>query len=729
MHDNNFQKDDVSMSPHKFSDHELVAAYIEKRLTDNLACFKEHLPEIYETFKCYREDRFYLIYDESGNINVFDKKNESLIYSKNPVAQTLGNLEDYIKSPIQRPFFITPQKEEEKDLVNYLHSGFMGDLADSLYRVLNGVVVEDFKNLLNKDSRSNVFKLKNTINSIFLFSTGLGFDVERLCFDNKVRNLFIIEPSLDSFYLSLQLIDWAGIVEKSRNENTKIFFLLGDEVVSSLSTALNSAGRHNAAGAFLYSPFFIEEFKDIFSQVKNIVANSTLTGFGFYDDSRYSLAHTLGNIKNDVPLLSTNKKIKKNLGQDKIPAFVIGNGPSLDDEIDFLKKVQDKVVIYSCGSSLKPLLQNNIVPDYYVEMERTSIVTYFINNSFEGIDGYYEKLKGIKFIAVSQVDPEAFNFFEKKGMLLKDNETGSMLALKTFNGDSVPVVPRLAPTCVHTGFSLAVIMGYRDIYLFGTDMGTLDPSRHHSKYSLYSKAKGETAKSLAIDKNGDIYPSNFGSKEVYSSGFYPVSKHHLESIIDGWKSNYGSLLNVYNCSDGALLKGAEPKKSCDIDIDFNVDNNVKEKIATSVFDAFFSLRTSSKYDIALDELDHIKKVVCKACDWSIDYLHAIDSIDELFDLLDRFRVDFHSNKVMSDDDAWLYTLFDGSLLYAMSIINTSMQLAVDDQILLEEANKQLESFKKFFSDVKTDFSENCLEWDKEERHSKFLGGGDESENI
>ena len=40
---------------HGFSDQELIAAFIEKRLTDNLAAFKEHLPDVYEVFNSYQE--------------------------------------------------------------------------------------------------------------------------------------------------------------------------------------------------------------------------------------------------------------------------------------------------------------------------------------------------------------------------------------------------------------------------------------------------------------------------------------------------------------------------------------------------------------------------------------------------------------------------------------------------------------------------------------------------
>ena len=46
--------------------------------------------------------------------------------------------------------------------------------------------------------------------------------------------------------------------------------------------------------------------------------------------------------------------------------------------MDFLRENQDKIIIISCGTTLKALLKNNITPDIHVEMERTKYLIEYI---------------------------------------------------------------------------------------------------------------------------------------------------------------------------------------------------------------------------------------------------------------------------------------------------------------------------------------------------------------
>ena len=56
--------------------------------------------------------------------------------------------------------------------------------------------------------------------------------------------------------------------------------------------------------------------------------------------------------------------------QPEQPVFVVGNGPSLDSSLAFLKKNSDDIIIISCGTAIRALLKNNIKPDLHIEMER-----------------------------------------------------------------------------------------------------------------------------------------------------------------------------------------------------------------------------------------------------------------------------------------------------------------------------------------------------------------------
>ncbi len=710
-----------------FTDYELVAAFIEKRLTDNLAAFKQHLPDIYEMFKEYSEEQYFLIYDQSGNINLFDRLNEKVIYGENPVVECLDNFKKYSSSPIQRPYIIGSGSNELPDEVNYLHNASLSKIAQFQHEALKGLVEEIsvssfFKQEDETLQPSNNRILPQQINLMFIFSVGLGFDIERLSLDYDIRKLIIAEPNPDIFFASMQLVDWAAILDRFLSSGKYIAILINNcqkDLVSDISHVVNSIGRHNVAGAYLYSAFFLESYQEIFKDIKSAISYSYLSGYGFYDDSRYSIAHTMGNIANNVPLLASNRNVAKGFGQSKFPVFIIGNGPSLDDDLEFIASVQDKAVIVSCGTALRPLVMMGIEPDFHVELERTAHVPLWIEQSSKGVDSFSEMIKNTIFIGVSQVHPRTATLFNRSGMMLKDIESGSSLVYKVLKDSGVALIPRLAPSCVHTAISATVLMGYRDFYLFGVDMGTLDPEKHHSKYSAYEQLKDGESDLYKINPKAEVYPSNFGDQEVYSSGFLPMFKRVLEEILTGWNATFEGSLTFNNCSNGAKIIGSEPLSKENIDLDNGLSGFDKKTVVTSVFDAHFSLMPEKSYQKLLSELESVKVKLGDLCDKAIMNIKPLKSIDEAMDLVDYFSIPFHSEDMLPDEDAWMYSLVDGSLLYILSIVNSTAMLPVSEKLRLQVINNQFDELRKLFIGIKEDFDTCALNWDQESRYDMF----------
>lgn len=703
-----------------FSDKDLVAAFIDKRLTDNLAVFREYLPDIYDKFKSYQENRFFLIYDQDGNINLFDKKNGSLLYSKNPVQQCLDNLSDFKNNPVQRGYYVASAAfdgVERSDNVNYMHSSIMNKLAIPQVDVLKYIIESLAKKHTLFDQAD--CSLPGKIKTLFFLSTGLGFDLESLYLDHDVRHLFVIEPDFDVFYASLQLVDWRAIFEKSLKKGFSINIFLNDdhsEMFDSIWRVSSKIGRHNLAGTFLYSGFYLDDYSELYKEIKHQLDHRYLVGYGFYDDSRYSLSHTMGNLKNNIPLFSSNKSISKVYGQELVSVFIVGNGPSLDNDIDFIKNNQNKALIVSCGSALRSLLINDIRPDAHVELERTAQVPCWIEASADGIDGFFDQLKNIKLIGASQVHPDVFGFFDQAGQVLKDSEAGTYLPYYSFKDSGVAVVPSLAPSGVHAAITVFVNQGFKKFYFFGTDMGTVNPDLHHSKDSLYVKINKEKHPDAWKFKADDvIFSSNFEEKEIYSSGVYPMFKTALELMIKEWNIAYSGGLSFFNCSDGALIEGAKPLSSCDIS--FDPISEGKREIFDKVFDAFFSFYPGEHYQEVLNYLESTKVYVEGCCDWISSAIVPVSNLEEAFGLVDRFSAEFHDKSVLSDEYAWLYTFFDGSLLYGLSVVNSTLQLPAPEAVVVKAVNEQFSELKEFFQRVKVDFLENCLECDKRSRYS------------
>ncbi|MGN4935622.1 6-hydroxymethylpterin diphosphokinase MptE-like protein [Aeromonas rivipollensis] len=100
------------------------------------------------------------------------------------------------------------------------------------------------------------------------------------------------------------------------------------------------------------------------------------TGWGFFDDNLFAIAHSATNICDGVPFLLKDRQVDSSYKE--LPVFIVGNGPSLDETIGYLKKYQDSAIIIACGSTVSALYKAGIKPDICVAVERTKSMADFL---------------------------------------------------------------------------------------------------------------------------------------------------------------------------------------------------------------------------------------------------------------------------------------------------------------------------------------------------------------
>ena len=90
-----------------------------------------------------------------------------------------------------------------------------------------------------------------------------------------------------------------------------------------------------------------------------------MAAMGFLEDELDMVRNSYHNLKS-----GNCKYYLKPDDKHSIPAFVVAGGPSLDNDLEFLKTHQDAAIIVSCGTALSILLYAGITPDFQVEMEK-----------------------------------------------------------------------------------------------------------------------------------------------------------------------------------------------------------------------------------------------------------------------------------------------------------------------------------------------------------------------
>jgi len=297
-------------------------------------------------------------------------------------------------------------------------------------------------------------------------------------------------------------------------------------------------------GLNVYSHYRNSEF-DEFRKKFNKESQLMMSGMGFFYDEQLMLQNSVDNLRSGVA------RIYKRSFKDfaKIPAVIVGCGPSLDDNIDDIKRIADKAVIFSCGSALGPLMAAGIRPDFQLELENLNVMRV-MSYAAERFD-----LSGICLVASSTVERKIKDFFDEVIYYFRP----ALSNFPIFSGDEDTCLQNLDPTVTNVGLAFAQEVGFKEFYLFGVDMGQKGNNRHHATDSYHYSDKAKNDRKRTFEQE---VPANFGGKAGTNYGLFWA----LDSFQRAIAFTLGRGHRYYNCSDGALIKGATPKLSRTIEL-------------------------------------------------------------------------------------------------------------------------------------------------------------------
>src|SRR5690606_9240691 len=149
------------------------------------------------------------------------------------------------------------------------------------------------------------------------------------------------------------------------------------------------------------------------------------------------------------------------------PVFILGNGPSLDSHIEFIRKHQPYAIIITAGTALGSMAKTGIKPDFHVEMERNINITDWIK-----LGTTDEYRKGITLLCLNTVAPDPVKLFDSTCIAKKPNDVGQYIIEPLLAGKGIQSLQLCNPTVTNAAFSFAVSMGFKEIYFLGVDLGT-----------------------------------------------------------------------------------------------------------------------------------------------------------------------------------------------------------------------------------------------------------------
>jgi hypothetical protein len=309
------------------------------------------------------------------------------------------------------------------------------------------------------------FEFNNLNNAISMFGFGNGI-FARAIIEKMGKNdvLLIYEPSPDIFFHVLHNYDITDILSNPR-VSISIEKINEFEFHNDLRNIINLTNM-NGQNMCVYPQYdkmfsescigFWKEIKETYIYAKTNVNTEIAFGKRFIENELKNIkflnnSNTLREVKNVVP---TN-----------IPAIIVAAGPSVEKQINELKRAKGKAVIFAVDRILDYLLDNGVIADFVVTVDPTKKLEHFSKRNDVTVplicflDSNYEILdrhKGKKIIC------NCNHFLDKVYM----------------DCNKIPPNTPSSSSVATLTFTVCVEMGFEKIILVGQDLAYIGESSH-----------------------------------------------------------------------------------------------------------------------------------------------------------------------------------------------------------------------------------------------------------
>lgn len=685
----------------------------------NLSALKTFMPDLYQRFCNYQPQNNIEFIPCQDRFDI--KFGNNRLYSSNQPYTDCGLQVDNFIAQGKLSF---ARSKYTKDAFNQIHYRYYDEMVDVLAKSC------DF------ESQGKIKDLACCPNLI-LFGCGLGYAIEHLYSKLEIFSMVVVEPNPDFFYASLYTTNYHGLLNFLHDNGYHLKFILGfnqETFFNELSDYYNNLG-HALTSAFWaiihYHSGPIDRLVQIFTQNYESFA---MQG-GFFDDSLFAISHAINNFKDTKNNLFLRADTQLSDHIKDIPVFIVGSGPSLSHDLEFIKANKDKAIIVSCGSSIEALYKAKIKPTFLACIERLrSVITIF--ESIKDPDYF----KDIILITTEVTHPKVLAFFNKRIITLKAGESPCTL-LQHFTPNIFKhfvALNYLNPLVSNLAISITLFLGFKNIYLFGLDNGSINPQQRHNDGCDFYKGIEQFYDTLELYRLDRPIKGNF-EPQVYTCPMYIFAVSIMNLLYtylqqhNGFEGKgYGKL---YNCSNGMLIDCATPLHSEELDL------SKKEPFS---FDELWHELSVKKASGLTLSAEHFAKL-----EQALDLNRFKDFTNQLIILLKKREhgdtrtsyvawmsmIQQEINKLKDTDELFIYAVLKDSFKYFFRCISNILFFSKSDlgQIIkdadfcvelmtyfLEDAQKLYAYLPNYCAEDHMKYVGNQVGWDHELSKAKNL---------
>lgn len=436
--------------------------------------------------------------------------------------------------------------------------------------------------------------------SIVFFGTGLGYHINEVVKKFPEKDIYIYEPQVEVFCKYLE-------VNELPIKKLKGLFIGNEqqELVENLSNLMTRIGRTTLIIDMpSYKNILPGKYNEFFQIVNDIIKGK-----------RNSIAITnwfqkkwiMNSIRNFEHVIKSKNILLANEGKFKgKSAILVAAGPSLNDEIENLKKIKEEglAYIFSVGSAIHTLLKHGIHPD--------AVTTYdpleYNDQVFKGI--IEDNINDIPIIFGSSSGLILDDYpGEKLHIVTSQDSIGSFYLIDREKTGDIGVIND-APSIAIVTLQILLKLGFDKIYLVGQNFAYRG-SKRYSEGIDYGYGEGEEV--TKEQEEEAILLKGVTGEQVKSSYAWKLAKENMEFYIKSY-SNMSKVINT--TKEGAFIEGTEFE-----DLSNVIEKQLKDNIVEEEWFLF-----GSNEDYNMQYLEEMYKLMDKEYEFSFEYIKKMENV-------------------------------------------------------------------------------------------------------
>lgn len=364
--------------------------------------------------------------------------------------------------------------------------------------------------------------------NIVVYGIALGYHIEELL--NRVGNdtkIYVFDVDKEIYSIGDKYGTYKRFINDSR---VHLYIGASNEFFSNLKLRLQEV-----EDILIYTPS-LKVLSEEYLNIKTIFTNFKIAKAGI-NEFKYMMKENYKANLNQPHLTMKDFYNTHNFNEESI--IITAAGPSLDENIEQLKIIQNKKKIFSVGSALRTLINNGIKPYMICIIDPQEIV--------------YNQIKGLEDLDI----PLCFLGTASRWAVSRYN--GPKYMFYNNKNDSDDIIINTGKTVAIPTINIAIKGGAKEIILVGQDLAFINNKSHTDSINESYKDFNITNE-VKCEKNS-LYKKVQGVKGeiLYTKSEYLNFKHFIELEIEN-----NPQVSFINCSSGAKIKGTLWKKLCEI---------------------------------------------------------------------------------------------------------------------------------------------------------------------